>query len=169
MSSSCLSVQPQVLAVIGQLARVRVERGRACMSLVSSRRCSLQLKPSVVNQFRYTNRCKISVSKRRVHLGVFCCEAEPELELTEENIEQALLDARKELLQLFDESVGMTGTAELADLDGPFVKIRLKGRFWHERALVVARLGNYLQKRIPEIVEVEIEDISQLDDSAANF
>ena len=42
-----------------------------------------------------------------------------------------------------------TGVAELAEVDGPFVKIRLKGRFWHERSLVLARLGNYLKQRIP--------------------
>lgn len=41
------------------------------------------------------------------------------------------------------------GVAELADLDGPFVKIRLRGRFWHKRSTVVARLANYLKQRIP--------------------
>ncbi|KAF9606191.1 hypothetical protein IFM89_023646 [Coptis chinensis] len=71
--------------------------------------------------------------------------------------------------QIFDTSVGMTGVAELAEVDGPFVKIRLKGRFWHERSLVIARLGNYLKQRIPEILEVDIEDEKQLDDSPANF
>jgi hypothetical protein len=34
-------------------------------------------------------------------------------------------------------------------LDGPFVKLRLKGKFWHTRATVVARIGNYLKNRIP--------------------
>ncbi|KAK1577556.1 hypothetical protein Q3G72_022770 [Acer saccharum] len=48
--------------------------------------------------------------------------------------------------QLFDRSVGMTGEAELAELDGPFVKISLRARFWHERSLVLARLGNYLKQ-----------------------
>lgn len=87
-----------------------------------------------------------------------------------------------------------TGVAELAEVDGPFVKIRLKGRFWHERSLVLARLGNYLKERIPvslvhfnlvtffiygynnggngcfqEILEVDIEDEKQLDDSPENF
>ncbi|TXG72501.1 hypothetical protein EZV62_001080 [Acer yangbiense] len=71
--------------------------------------------------------------------------------------------------QLFDRSVGMTGEAELAELDGPFVKISLRGRFWHERSLVLARLGNYLKQRIPEILEVDIEDEKQLDDSPENF
>ncbi|KAI3809665.1 hypothetical protein L1987_19262 [Smallanthus sonchifolius] len=70
---------------------------------------------------------------------------------------------------IFDTSVGMTGVAELAEVDGPFVKIRLKGRFWHERSLVLARLGNYLKERISEILEVDIEDEKQLDDSPENF
>uniref|UniRef100_A0A7C9CRY3 Uncharacterized protein n=1 Tax=Opuntia streptacantha TaxID=393608 RepID=A0A7C9CRY3_OPUST len=87
------------------------------------------------------------------------------LDLTEENVEKVLADARVELAQLFDNSVGITGQAELAELDGPFVKIRLRGRFWHKRSTVLARLDNYLKQRIPEILEVDIEDEKQLDDS----
>ncbi|OEL37376.1 hypothetical protein BAE44_0001606 [Dichanthelium oligosanthes] len=60
------------------------------------------------------------------------------LDLTEDN-----------LGQLFDTSVGITGQVDLAELDGPFVKLRLKGKFWHTRATVVARIGNYLKNRIP--------------------
>ncbi|KAI6674085.1 hypothetical protein NL676_001991 [Syzygium grande] len=93
----------------------------------------------------------------------------PPLDLTEENIRLVLADARVELGQIFDTSVGMTGQVELADLDGPFVKISLKGRFWHERSMVLARVGNYLKQRIPEILEVDIEDEKQLDDSPENF
>ncbi|KAF3331049.1 hypothetical protein FCM35_KLT04403 [Carex littledalei] len=93
----------------------------------------------------------------------------PALDLTEENICQVLIDARSELGQIFDTSIGMTGVVELAELDGPYVKLRLTGRFWHTRALVLARVGNYLKNRIPEILEVEIEDEKQLDDSPANF
>lgn len=92
------------------------------------------------------------------------------LELTEENVRMVLEEeARAELGQLFDASVGITGVAELADLDGPFVKIRLRGKFWHKRSMVVARLSNFLKQRIPEVLEVEIEDEKQLDDSPANF
>lgn len=91
------------------------------------------------------------------------------LDLTEENINRALEDAKLELGQLFDTSVGITGKAELAELDGPYVKIRLSGRFWHERSVVLSRLGNYLKHRIPEILEVDIEDEKQLDDSPDNF
>ncbi|KAM7498498.1 hypothetical protein LguiA_022912 [Lonicera macranthoides] len=80
------------------------------------------------------------------------------LDLTEENVSQVLADARVE-----------ARVAELAEVDGPFVKISLRGRFWHERSLVLARLGNYLKQRIPEILEVDIEDEKQLDDSPENF
>ncbi|WOK95417.1 hypothetical protein Cni_G04124 [Canna indica] len=71
--------------------------------------------------------------------------------------------------QIFDVSVGMTGEVDLAELDGPFVKIRLKGKFWHKRSTVLARISNYLKIRIPEILEVDIEDEKQLDDSPENF
>ncbi|KAJ6341280.1 hypothetical protein OIU78_009452 [Salix suchowensis] len=93
----------------------------------------------------------------------------PPLDLTEENVKQVLVDARAEFGQIFDTSVGITGQVELADLDGPFVVISLKGRFWHERSMVLARIGNYLKQRIPEILEVDIEDEKQLDDSPENF
>ncbi|XAR68226.1 hypothetical protein NMG60_11003288 [Bertholletia excelsa] len=93
----------------------------------------------------------------------------PPLDLTEDNVKRVLADARVELGQLFDGSVGITGQAELAELDGPFVKISLRGRFWHKRSTVLERLANYLKQRIPEILEVDIEDEKQLDDSPENF
>lgn len=95
--------------------------------------------------------------------------AQPPLDLTEDNVRQVLADARVQFEQIFDTSVGITGEAELAEVDGPYVTIRLRGRFWHERSLVLARLGNYLKQRIPEIMEVDIEDEKQLDDSPENF
>lgn len=33
--------------------------------------------------------------------------------------------------------IGITGEVELAELDGPVVVLRLKGRFWHKRTDVV--------------------------------
>ncbi|BAF25412.1 uncharacterized protein [Oryza sativa Japonica Group] len=91
------------------------------------------------------------------------------LDLNEDNVRLAIDEAKAELGQLFDTSVGITGQVDLAELDGPFVKLRLKGKFWHTRATVLARIGNYLKNRIPEILEVEIEDEKQLDDSPAAF
>ncbi|CAI9784335.1 unnamed protein product [Fraxinus pennsylvanica] len=91
------------------------------------------------------------------------------LDLTEANIKQVLDDARVELAQLFDTSVGITGKVELADLDGPYMKIRIGGKIWHKRSTVLSRLGNYLKQRISAILEVDIEDEKQLDDSPENF
>mmetsp|Transcript_19489 Transcript_19489/g.25249 ORF Transcript_19489/g.25249 Transcript_19489/m.25249 type:complete len:135 (+) Transcript_19489:19-423(+) len=90
--------------------------------------------------------------------------------LTEENVENALVDARTELSQLFgydpeNVQVGITGKVDFVELEGPTVILRLSGRFWHERSLVLARVGNFLQNYIPEICDVVIEDPSQLDDS----
>jgi hypothetical protein len=62
--------------------------------------------------------------------------------------------------------VGITGGMDYVDMDGPSVVIRLKGRFWHERSTVLVRVANYLQQRIPEIVDVTIEDPFQLTDEA---
>ena len=92
-----------------------------------------------------------------------------ELVLGEEALEQALLDAREELSQLFDEAVGMTGTVRLASLDGPFCTLRFAGRFWHPRKMVLARVGAVLMRRFPDLAEVNVESEAQLDDSAASF
>ncbi|XP_059661316.1 uncharacterized protein LOC132307535 isoform X2 [Cornus florida] len=97
---------------------------------------------------RFTKRRSSStaVSKRLISASL-----QP-LDLTEDNVKQVLEDARLKFPQIFDSSdVGITGEAKLAELDGPFVKISLKGRFWHERSTVLARLANYLKQRIPLI------------------
>ncbi|XP_031091091.1 uncharacterized protein LOC115996088 [Ipomoea triloba] len=111
-----------------------------------------------------TRRRLISSTKTAFHPAISAS-----LDLTEDNIKQVLVDARTELAQLFDTEVGITGKVELAEVDGPYVKISLSGKFWHKRSTVLARLGNYLKQRIPEILEVDIEDEKQLDDSPASF
>ncbi|KAJ8602162.1 hypothetical protein CTAYLR_003516 [Chrysophaeum taylorii] len=93
--------------------------------------------------------------------------------LTEENVETVLGSAREELSALFgyaaeNREVGITGEVDLVGIDGPSVVVRLRGRFWHERAVVLARIANYLQAKIPEICDVAIEDPSQLDDDDRN-
>ena len=62
--------------------------------------------------------------------------------------------------------VGITGGVDFVEMDGPIVVIRLKGRFWHQRTTVLDRVANYLQQRIPEIVDVDVEDPYQLTDEA---
>jgi hypothetical protein len=93
-----------------------------------------------------------------------------QLILSEDNVCTILAAAKVELGSIFGNSkenldVGITGDVELASLDGPMVTLRLKGRFWHKRVDVLARVSAYLVKRIPEICDVSIEDPQQLDDS----
>jgi hypothetical protein len=94
-----------------------------------------------------------------------------QLELTEDVVLGVLAACRSELGTLFgytaeNRGVGITGGVDYVDLDGPSVIVRLKGRFWHTRSTVLDRVSNYLQQRIPEIVEVQIEDPWQLTDEA---
>lgn len=93
------------------------------------------------------------------------------LVLTEENCLAVLSDCEKELGTLFgtnDQSrkVGITGRLEFVELDGPIVVVRLSGRFWHKRSDVLMRVSSYVLERIPEAVDVGIEDEAQLDDAA---
>ncbi|PKA61192.1 hypothetical protein AXF42_Ash006088 [Apostasia shenzhenica] len=73
------------------------------------------------------------------------------------------------VFQTFNSSVGITEKVYFAELDDPFVKLRLQDWFWHQRTTVLARLANYMKNWIPKILEVEIEDEKQLDDSSENF
>ncbi|XP_015055730.1 uncharacterized protein LOC107002286 isoform X1 [Solanum pennellii] len=129
--------------------------------------CVSKLKNGGITSLRLSSSSRIR-KKRTTYLCRISASLSP-LDLTEDNIIQVLEDAKAELAQLFDTTVGITGKAELAEVDGPYVKLRLSGKFWHTRSTVVARLGNYLKQRIPEILEVDIEDEKQLDDSPANF
>jgi hypothetical protein len=89
--------------------------------------------------------------------------------LTEDNVNLAISQAKSELGSVFGNSaenlgVGITGDVELASLDGPCVVLRLKGRFWHKKSDVLARVAAFIVKEIPEICDVSIEDVAQLDD-----
>lgn len=86
-----------------------------------------------------------------------------QLELTEENIEGVLAACREEIGTLFGYSaenrgVGITGGVDFLYLDGPCVVLKLKGRFWHQRPTVLARVGAYIMGRIPEVIDVSVEN-----------
>lgn len=90
--------------------------------------------------------------------------------LTEENAMAVLDDCQRELETVFGTNeqsrrVGITGRLEFVELDGPILVVRLAGRFWHQRARVVERVSSYVLERIPECVDVVIEDAAQLDDA----
>ena len=99
--------------------------------------------------------------------------AEP-LVMTEENVEAVLADCEETLGTLFGSnaqslSVGITGHVELAELNGPFVIVRLSGRFWHARSTVLERVQSFIVERIPECAGVDVEDPSMLDDSEPTY
>ena len=94
-----------------------------------------------------------------------------QLDLSEENVLGVLSACRDELGTLFGYSaenrgVGITGGVDYVGLDGPSVIISLKGRYWHQRTTVLERVSNYLMQRIPEIIDVTVEDPWQLTDEA---
>mmetsp|Transcript_3657 Transcript_3657/g.10061 ORF Transcript_3657/g.10061 Transcript_3657/m.10061 type:complete len:208 (-) Transcript_3657:38-661(-) len=94
-----------------------------------------------------------------------------QLELDEDTVLGVMSAMRQELGTLFgyqaeNRGVGITGGVDYVELDGPCVVVRLKGRFWHERTTVLSRVSNYLQQRIPEIIEVSVEDPWQLTNEA---
>ncbi|OVA04721.1 hypothetical protein BVC80_1719g52 [Macleaya cordata] len=138
---------------------------------------SIKIPPLLIDKRRRTRKGEIRRSssnsnRRKGRNGgrMMISAALPPLDLTEDNVKQVLEDARTEAkMYVFMYIQSSLGVAELSEVDGPFVKISLRGRFWHERSMVLARLGNYLKQRIPEILEVDIEDEKQLDDSPENF
>lgn len=95
------------------------------------------------------------------------------LPLTVENVLGVLAACREEIGTMFGYSaenrgVGITGGVDFVELDGPIVVMSLKGRFWHQRPTVLARVGAYLQGRIPEIIDVVVADEWELTDEANN-
>lgn len=94
-----------------------------------------------------------------------------QLDLDEETVQGVLAACRQEIGTMFgyqaeNRGVGITGGVDFVDLDGPTVVLHLKGRFWHQRPTVLQRVGSYLTARIPEIVDVVVEDEWELTDEA---
>ncbi|KAK1747709.1 hypothetical protein QTG54_001672 [Skeletonema marinoi] len=96
-----------------------------------------------------------------------------QLELSEENVQGVLAACRQEIGTMFgyqaeNRGVGITGGVDYVDLDGPTeVSVypsrgSFEGRFWHQRPTVLTRVGAYLMGRIPEIVDVVVEDEYEL-------
>lgn len=93
------------------------------------------------------------------------------LDLDEETVQGVLAACRQEIGTMFgyqaeNRGVGITGGVDFVELDGPTVVLHLKGRFWHQRPTVLQRVGSYLTARIPEIVDVVVEDEWELTDEA---
>ena len=123
---------------------------------------------SIILIFKYSeeNRIqfKINHSPSTLSLG-------SQLELSEENVLGVLAACREEIGTMFgytaeNRGVGITGGVDFVDFDGPTIVLRLKGRFWHERTTVLNRVAAYLVGRIPEVIDVTVEDEWQLTQEA---
>ncbi len=84
------------------------------------------------------------------------------MELDEENAEKVIEEVRNELGTIFgydkgSREAGITGEIELLEVDGPILKIALKGRFWHATDTVMMRVQSYCMQRIPELIDVELD------------
>jgi hypothetical protein len=63
-------------------------------------------------------------------------------------------------------SIGITGYIEFVELCGPTVTLTLPNdcKFWHKRSFVLGRAAVYLNARIPEITDVIVDDLEELND-----
>jgi len=61
-------------------------------------------------------------------------------------------------------SHGITGSIGLDTIDGPTVSLTLEGKFWHRRETILGFAAMWLNARIPEIIEVYVEDPEELKD-----
>ena len=80
---------------------------------------------------------------------------------TEENVAAALADFKAEAVSMFGchpaaAAIGITGDIQMTSMDGPFVTVKLVGRFWHRRKTVLTNAEAYVRRRIPEVVEIDV-------------
>jgi hypothetical protein len=59
---------------------------------------------------------------------------------------------------------------DFVELDGPDVRVALKGRFWHPTDTVMLRVEAFVRRRIPEVVSVQLamEQSAIVDDNRLN-
>mmetsp|Transcript_4319 Transcript_4319/g.6057 ORF Transcript_4319/g.6057 Transcript_4319/m.6057 type:complete len:126 (+) Transcript_4319:197-574(+) len=84
------------------------------------------------------------------------------LELCDENAAIVMDELRQELGTIFgydaqSKNVGITGEIDLVEVDGPTIIVSLKGRFWHATDTVMLRVESFIKNRIPEVLEVVLD------------
>jgi len=85
------------------------------------------------------------------------------LELSEESVLQVINEIREELGTIFgydkkNSEVGITGTIEYIEVDGPEVVVALNGRFWHATDTIMERVEKFITTRIPEVISVRMDE-----------
>lgn len=100
---------------------------------------------------------------------------EEPLELCEENAVIVIDELKEELGTIFgydpkSREVGITGHIEFVECDGPTIRVKLGGRFWHATDTVMMRVESFVRQRIPEVMEVvlDIESSDIQDDNRLN-
>jgi hypothetical protein len=61
-------------------------------------------------------------------------------------------------------SFDITGELSFVDLTGPEVTLMLDGAFWHRRETVLGRAAVWLNARMPEITNVNVANLAELED-----
>jgi hypothetical protein len=61
-------------------------------------------------------------------------------------------------------SIDITGELSFVDLTGPEVTLMLDGAFWHRRESVLGRAAVWLNARMPEITDVNVANLDELED-----
>lgn len=91
------------------------------------------------------------------------------MHLDEDNVEyclQEFIDSKYGQLIFgchpLPDSHGITGEIKFVQIDGPEVILSLDGKFWHRRETILALAAIWLNARMPEIVEVNVEDPDEL-------
>jgi hypothetical protein len=93
------------------------------------------------------------------------------MHLCEENVQECLdefiqSDYGKQMFGCHDlaASIDITGELSFVDLTGPEVTLMLDGAFWHRRESVLGRAAVWLNARMPEITDVNVANLAELED-----
>lgn len=93
------------------------------------------------------------------------------MHLCEENVQECLdefiqSDYGKQMFGCHDlaASIDITGELSFVDLTGPEVTLMLDGAFWHRRESVLGRAAVWLNARMPEITDVNVANLDELED-----
>jgi hypothetical protein len=93
------------------------------------------------------------------------------MHLCEENVQECLdefiqSDYGKQMFGCHDlaASIDITGEITFVDLTGPEVTLMLDGAFWHRRESVLGRAAVWLNARMPEITDVNVANLAELED-----
>jgi hypothetical protein len=93
------------------------------------------------------------------------------MHLCEENVQECLdefiqSDYGKQMFGCHEmaASIDITGELTFVDLTGPEVTLMLDGAFWHRRESVLGRAAVWLNARMPEITDVNVANLAELED-----